>query len=41
MTTEVPSYEREYSWLMPAIVFTASSILRVTSFSTISGEAPG
>ena len=41
MTTEVPSYEREYSELMPATVLTASSTFFVTSLSTISGDAPG
>jgi hypothetical protein len=41
MTTEVPSYEREYSELMPDTVLTASSTFLVTSLSTISGEAPG
>jgi|GEM_PF-3985056 len=41
ITTEVPSYEREYSVLMPATVLTASSTFFVTSASTISGEAPG
>jgi hypothetical protein len=40
-TTEVPSYEREYSVLMPATVLTASSTFFVTSLSTISGDAPG
>ena len=41
MTSVVPSYEREYSELMPATVLTASSIFFVTSASTISGLAPG
>ena len=41
ITTEVPSYEREYSELMPATVLTASSTFFVTSLSTISGDAPG
>ena len=41
MTTEVPSYERDAKAEMPAMVFTASSIFRVTSASTISGDAPG
>ena len=41
ITIELPSYEREYSELMPATVLTASSIFLVTSVSTISGDAPG
>ena len=41
ITTELPSYEREYSELMPATVLTASSTFLVTSVSTISGDAPG
>ena len=41
MTTELPSYDREYSELIPATVLTASSTFFVTSLSTISGDAPG
>ena len=40
-TTALPSYEREYEVSIPATVLTASSTLRVTSLSTISGDAPG
>jgi len=40
-TPERPSKEELRIALMPPTVFAASSIGRVTSFSTCSGEAPG
>ena len=41
MTDERPSREIELTCLTPAIGLTASSIFRLTSRSTVSGEAPG
>ena len=41
MTIERPSSEREVSVLRPAMALTDSSILRLISVSTVSGEAPG
>ena len=41
MTIDWPSSEREVRVLMPAMALTASSILRLISVSTVSGEAPG
>ncbi len=41
MTDDSPSRETETTCLTPAIGFTASSIFRLTSRSTVSGDAPG
>ncbi len=41
ITEESPSRETELTCLTPGIGLTASSIRRVTSRSTLSGEAPG
>ena len=41
MTIERPSNEREVSVFRPAMALTDSSILRLISVSTVSGEAPG
>ena len=41
MTIERPSSERDVSVLRPAMALTDSSILRLISLSTVSGEAPG
>ena len=41
MTIDLPSSEREVSVLRPAMALTDSSILRLISLSTVSGEAPG
>ena len=41
MTIDWPSSEREDSVLRPAMALTLSSILRLISLSTVSGEAPG
>ena len=40
-TIERPSSERDVKVLSPAIALTDSSILRLISVSTVSGEAPG
>jgi len=41
MTSDWLSYDLEVTCLMPLMVLTASSSLRATSVSTISGAAPG
>ena len=41
MTIDWPSNERDVSVFRPAMALTDSSILRLISLSTVSGEAPG